>query len=176
MSTNSKWGTAMLAATAVSPVAGAIVATAFVAVKGYQYAKEKAQNVNRILNYDKAANGVNGELADDQDLSWWERGKRLAKRKLRQANALAKVGLWRSTPGDGFTYGDVRDFWLESGALDLFANGHIMGTAAAAIPLLQFLIKKNMLPKAPKEAKANELHDLMHWFFGLAGIKGYQWK
>ena len=42
--------------------------------------------------------------------------------------------------------------------------------------MLQFLIKRNMLPKAPKEAKANELHDLMHWFFGLAGIKGYQWK
>ena len=176
MSTNAKWGTAMLAATAVSPLAGAVVGAAFVAVKGYQYAKEKVQNVKRILDYDKAANGVNGELADDKNLSWWQRAKRLAKRKLRQARALAVVKMWRSTPGKGFTYGDVRDFWLESGALDLFANGQIMGTAGAAIPLLQFLIKKNMLPKAPKEKNANELHDLMHWFFGLAGITGYKWN
>ena len=82
MGGNAKWGTAMLAATAVSPLAGAVVATAFVAAKGYQHAKEKVQNVKRILDYDKATDGVNGELADDKNLSWWERGKRLAKRGL----------------------------------------------------------------------------------------------
>lgn len=176
MGGNAKWGTAMLAATAVSPLAGAVVATAFVAAKGYQHAKEKVQNVKRILDYDKATDGMNGELADDKNLSWWERGKRLAKRKLRQARSLAVVKMWRSTPGKGFTYGDVRDFWMESGALDLFANGQIMGTTGAAIPLLDFLIDKGMFPKAPKADKSNRIHDLMHWFFEMAGIKGYTWK
>ena len=146
-----------------------IAAAGVLAVKAV---KNKIQNVKRIFDYDKGDPNLEYKEGD----SWLQRRKKDAKSLARKAKAAAKVGLWRSTPGDGFTYGDVRDFWLESGALDLFANGQIMGTAGAAIPLLQFLIKKNMLPKATKEAKANELHDLMHWFFGLAGIKGYQWK
>ena len=148
---------------------GMIAATGVLAVKAV---KNKIQNVKRIFDYDKGDPNLEYKEGD----SWLQRRKKDAKRLARKVKAAAKVAIWRNTPGDGFTYGDVRDFWLESGALDLFANGHIMGTAAAATPLLQFLIKKNMLPKAPKEAKANELHDLMHWFFGLAGIKGYQWK
>lgn len=148
---------------------GMVAATGVLAVKTV---KKKIQDVGRIFDYDKGGKDLEYKEGD----SWWERRKKDAKRLARKAKAAYTVKMWRSTPGKGFTYGDVRDFWLDSGALDLFANGQIMGTAGAAIPLLQFLIKKNMLPKAPKEKNANELHDLMHWFFGLAGIKGYKWN
>lgn len=32
------------------------------------------------------------------------------------------------------------------------------------------------MPKAPYADKATAIHDLMHWFFQMAGIKGYDWK
>jgi hypothetical protein len=164
----------VLGAGAYFGVAGA--ATAYVAIKGIHAAKKVAKNVNRILDYDKATDGVNGELADDKNLGWWERTKRFAKRQLRKAQALATINEWRGTVASGVKYGDVRDFWLDSGALDLFANNSIMGTAGAAIPLIDFLVGRGILPKAPKADKANRIHDLMHWFFEKAGIKGYTWK
>lgn len=108
--------------------------------------------------------------------SWWERRKKNAKRLKRKAQAAYAIKQWRTTPGPGFTYGDVRNFWLDSGALDLFANGQIMGTVGAAIPLIDFLVGKGMLPKGPNAEKANRIHDLMSWFYGMAGIKGYDWK
>lgn len=108
--------------------------------------------------------------------SWWERRKKDAARLKRKAAAALTVSEWRGTKASGVKYGDVRDFWLDSGALDLFANGQIMGTVGVAIPLLKFLIKSDMLPKAPAADKSNEIHDLMHWFYEMAGIKGYDWK
>ena len=161
--------------------AGAMVglggaAIAFAAIKGIQAAKKVGKDVNRMLNYDRAAEGVNGELKDNKDLGWWDRGKLLAKRKKRQAEAIATVISWRKTKNAGIEYGGVRDFWLESGALDLFANHAIMGTVGAAIPLIDFLIGKGMFPSAPPAKNANRIHDLMHWFFTTAGIKGYDWK
>ena len=137
-----------------------------------KFVGKQTKNAKRIFNYDRGDPNLEHKEGD----SWWTKRKKDAKRLARKAKAAYTVKMWRSTPGKGFTYGDVRDFWLESGALDLFANGQIMGTVGAAIPLLQFLIKKNMLPKAPNAAKSNEIHNLMHWFYGMAGIKGYDWK
>ena len=51
-----------------------------------------------------------------------------------------------------------------------------MGTVGAAIPLIDFLVRRGMLPKGPKAEKANRIHDLMSWFYEMAGIKGYDWK
>ena len=108
--------------------------------------------------------------------SWWERRKKDAKRLKRKAQAALTIKEWRGTKAFGVLYGDVRDFWLDSGALDLFNNTTIMGTVGAAIPLIDFLIKKDILPKAPAADKSNRIHDLMHWFYEKAGISGYDWK
>lgn len=51
-----------------------------------------------------------------------------------------------------------------------------MGTVGAAIPLLDFLVGKGILPKGTKVEKANRIHDLMSWFFNMASISGYDWK
>ena len=108
--------------------------------------------------------------------SWWTRRKKDAKRLARKAQAALAIKEWRGIKAAGVKYGDVRDFWLDSGALDLFANGQIMGTVGAAIPLIDFLIGRGILPKGPKAEKANRIHDLMSWFYEMAGIKGYDWK
>ena len=151
---------------------GTLAMTAAAGVAAFNFAKGKVKNVSRIMDYDKGLKDLEYKEGD----SWWTRRKKDAKRLKRKAQAALTIKEWRGTKAAGVTYGDVRDFWLDSGALDLFSNGQIMGTVGAAIPLLQFLIKRDILPKAPKVAKSNEIHDLMHWFYGMAGIKGYDWK
>ena len=141
-------------------------------VAAYKAVKEKVENVKRIFNYDKGGEDLEYKEGD----SWWERRKKDAKRLKRKAQAALTVKEWRGTKASGILYGDVRDFWLDSGALDLFNNSTIMGTTGAAIPLIEFLIKRGILPKAPSADKATAIHDLMHWFFQMAGIKGYDWK
>lgn len=158
----------------VGTVVGAAVGVGVVAAA--KVIGKTVKNTKRMLNYDRAKNGVNGELADDKNLSWWQRTKRFAKRRLREADAIKTVLEWRWTKASGIDYGQVRDFWLESGALDLFNNNTIMGTAGAAIPLIDFLINKKMFPAAPPVKNGNRIHDLMHWFYNKAGIKGYDWK
>ena len=126
--------------------------------------------------YDKAQNGLDGELATKKGDGFLTRIKKWNARRKRRNSAVDTIEEWRGTEASGVNYGKVRDFWLDSGALDLFKNHTIFGTTGAAIPLIDFLIKKDMLPKAPKADKSNRIHDLMHWFYGKAGIKGYDWK
>lgn len=149
-----------------------LVMGAAMGVAAYKDVKKKVENVKRIFNYDKGDPNLEYKEGD----SWWERRKKDAKRLARKASAAATVASWRGTKAAGVEYGDVRDFWLDSGALDLFANSTIMGTTGAAIPLIDFLIKKDLLPKAPGAKNSNRIHDLMHWFYKTAGIKGYDWK
>ena len=172
-----KWGAALAVGTAIAgPVGTLVVGGAFLASKvvgaAIDAGKKVAKDVGRTFDYDKGLKDLEYKEGD----SWWERRKKDAKRLKRKAQAAATVAQWRTTPGPGFTYGDVRDFWLDSGALDLFKNNTIMGTTGVAIPLIDFLIGKNMLPKAPKARNANRIHDLMHWFYKMAGIEGYDWK
>ena len=157
----------------LGPVGAAVgAAVGAIANVTAKFVGKQTKNAKRIFNYDKGDPNLEYKEGD----SWWTKRKKDAKRLKRKAQAALTIKEWRGTKAAGVTYGDVRDFWLDSGALDLFANGQIMGTVGAAIPLLQFLMKKGILPKAPKADKSNEIHDLMHWFYGMAGIKGYDWK
>lgn len=101
-------------------------------VAAYKAVKKKVENVKRIFNYDKGGEDLEYKEGD----SWWERRKKDAKRLKRKAQAALTVKEWRGTKASGILYGDVRDFWLDSGALDLFNNSTIMGTTGAAIPLI----------------------------------------
>ena len=130
------------------------------------------QNVARVFDYDKGDSSLDYKEGD----SWWERRKKDAKRVARKVMTAKMLADWRAATAFGINYGDVRDFWIDSGILDLFNNNTVMGTAGAAIPLLEFLRKKGILGKAPKADRANVLHDLMWNFFNFAGIKGYTWE
>ena len=167
------WGTVATVGLALgSPVGLAIVGIGMAGKALFNAGKKAVKNVSRILNYDKG--DPNLEYKDGD--SWLERRKKDTKRAWRKAQAAEAIYELRDEEVGGVKYGGVRDFWLDSGALDLFANNTIMGTVGATTPLIDFLIKKGMFPEAPKADKANRIHDLMHWFFEKAGIKGYSWK
>ena len=148
---------------------GAVAAASVLAAKTVN---SKIQDVKRAFDYDKGDPDLEYKEGD----SWWERRKKDAKRLMRKAQVLTTIRDLRKIETDGVNYGAVRDFWIDSGALDLFNNSTIMGTAGAAIPLIDFFIKKGLLPAAPNVDKANRIHDLMHWFFTRAKIKGYDWN
>ena len=130
------------------------------------------KNIGRIMDYDRGTDEYDYQEGD----GWWARRKKDVGKVMRKAKTLEMISQWRDYKFAGLEYGDIRNFWLDSGALDLFNNNSILGTAGAAIPLLEFLLDKGILPKGPKAEKSNAIHDLMHWFYQMAGIKGYDWK
>ena len=156
-----------------------LIGLAPVSYYGAKIAAKAAANVKRTLSYDKK---LKEPLLskEDKKLPWYKRGLKLAKnfvkKQVRKVTTGGRLLLLRGHKFFDIMYGTIRDFWLDSGALDLFNNSTIMGTAGAAIPLLQFLLDKGILKKAPSAENSNPIHDLMFWFYNYAGIKGYDWK
>ena len=109
-------------------------------------------------------------------LVWvWKKVKKVITKAMRAAEAAKRLNQWRGVNVNGMSYGDVRDFMINNGVINMFNRGIIQNTVGTAEPLIEFLVDKNILPKAPKVKDATPIHDLMWGFFNWAGIKGYSW-
>lgn len=138
----------------------------YISTKAARWAMEK--------NYDRLQSGRHHEFAEDSSLGFWENWKRSGKRKDRAKEAQEILKNWSNKEFFGVKYGAIRDFWLESGALDLFRGNSIYGTTKVATPLIEFLVKRKILNKAP--GAENALQHLMHWFYKFSGITGFSWS
>ena len=109
-------------------------------------------------------------------LVWvWKKVKKVITKAMRAAAAAERLNMWRDVSVNGMSYGTVRDFMIDKGVIHMFNRGIIQNTVGTAEPLIEFLVDKNILPKAPKVKDATPIHDLMWGFFNWAGIKGYSW-
>ena len=88
-------------------------------------AGKKVQGWTKALEYDRKKEGAKGELAYDENAGWWENKKRFFGRIGRKFDVRSIINEWRSKKFSGIEYGDIRDFWLDSGALDLFSGTSI---------------------------------------------------
>lgn len=109
-------------------------------------------------------------------LVWvWKKVKKVITKAMRAKAAAERLNKWRDVSVNGMSYGTVRDFMIDKGVIHMFNRGIIQNTVGTAEPLIEFLVDKNILPKAPKAKDATPIHDLMWGFFNWAGIKGYSW-
>ena len=125
-------------------------------------------------NYDRLQSGRHHEFAEDSSLGFWENRRRKGERKKRAKEAEKMLKDWSNKEFFGIKYGAIRDFWMESGAIDLFRGKSIYGTTKVATPLIEFLVKRKILNKAP--GAKNALQHLMHWFYKFRGITGFVWR
>lgn len=125
-------------------------------------------------NYDRLQSGRHHEFAENSSLGFWENRRRKGERKKRAKEAQKMLKDWSNKEFFGIKYGAIRDFWMESGAIDLFRGSSIYGTTKVATPLIEFLVKSKILNKAP--GAQNALQHLMHWFYKFHGITGFTWS
>ena len=93
----------------------------------------------------------------------------------RKYNVLKRMGKLKDIEVFGLKYGDVRDWMLHGGVIELFKRNQIANPVGSAIPFLKWLVEKGSIIKAPKAKDATPIHDLAHNFFAFAKIKGYTW-
>ena len=92
----------------------------------------------------------------------------------------ARIKEWKKQEFNGISYGKVRDLMLGGGIVASFNRKQIKNTTLTAIPILEQLIKMNVLSKAPSPeggGKRTAMHDLMWTYFNWTGdVKDYNWK
>jgi hypothetical protein len=102
----------------------------------------------------------------------------------------ARINAWKKQEFNGFSYGQVRDLMLlDGGVVASFKKRQIKNTTLTAIPILEQLIKMNVLSKAPSPEggeKPTAMHDLMWTYFkwtgdvvinnGYGDCDRYDWK
>lgn len=97
----------------------------------------------------------------------------------------ARIKEWKKQEFNGFSYGQVRDLMLEKGVVASFNRKQIKNSTLTAIPILEQLIKMNVLSKAPSPEggeKPTAMHDLMWAYFKWTGDVDlyskykYDWK
>ena len=131
-----------------------------------KWAAKTAENVERAFSYNKnshtdedsnfmvnAVTGLAGIISDG-----------------------ARLLSWRNEEAEGIDYGDVRDFMIDEGVINMFSSGTIMAPIKKAIPLIDEMIDELGFPKAPDVPDHNYMHDLMWGFFNHVGFKGYDWN
>lgn len=131
-----------------------------------KWAAKKAENVERAFSYNKnshtdedsnfmvnAVTGLAGIISDG-----------------------ARLLSWRNEKAEGIDYGDVRDFMIDEGVINMFSSGTIMAPIKKAIPLIDEMIDELGFPKAPDVPDHTYMHDLMWGFFNHVGFTGYDWN
>ena len=102
----------------------------------------------------------------------------------------ARINAWKKQEFNGFSYGQVRDLMLlDGGVVASFKKRQIKNTTITAIPILEQLIKMNVLSKTPSPEggeKPTAMHDLMWTYFkwtgdvvinnGYGDSNRYDWK
>ena len=102
--------------------------------------------------------------------------KKIVKKVSRKVAALNRIKEWRGKTYFGVNYGDIRDFMIDTGVLQLFSQGQIIKPVQKTIPLLDKLIDMKVIGKGSSVEDGNSMHSLMEAFFAYNRIEGYDWK
>lgn len=95
----------------------------------------------------------------------------------RKASVVKRMSMWRDVEWFGIKYGTIRNLMFDAGLFELLTRGTIMNTVGSVVPVLEWMVKKGLMPgKKSWLGVDNALSDLMQNFFEFAGIKGYDWN
>ena len=132
---------------------------------------KKVGDIKREFSYDKRDPNEGKEKIEKEDgwlKSGWKRAKNFWNSAKRKKQVHSRMGKLKDIEAFGLKYGDVREWMIHGGVIELFKRSQIANPVGSAIPFLKWLLDKGNIIKAPKVKDATPIHDLVHNFFAFA--------
>ena len=128
------------------------------------------KTITRTISYDKSEKAKG-------DGTFWGNLKAGAKNAFKAAKSAARLAWWRLKSFNGVNYGNVRDFMIDGGVIDLFKGGTVANPIAKAIPLIRELVRMGVIAKDGSASHEDmPMVSLIKGYFDRVNIRGFDWR